>query len=92
MEGAQSRLLTGSALLVGLTGLIRTSAPSRSPASLDAGAIVDRADRKRLRAPTRDWLLTFARSVLLAPGHIQVWHIDANSAFNSFTSTFQNPT
>ncbi len=92
---AQSWLLyelTGSALLVGLNGLIRTV--PFLVMSLYAGAIVDRVDRKRLLvwAQAGDLLLTAGLAALIASGHVQVWHIYANSVLSSFTGAFQNPT
>jgi MFS family permease len=83
--------LTGSALLVGLNGLIRT-APFLV-LSLYAGVLVDRMDRKRLLFWVQciDLLITLSLAILVATGLVQVWHIYANSVLASFTGAFQIP-
>jgi MFS transporter, DHA1 family, staphyloferrin A biosynthesis exporter len=91
---AQSWLLydlTGSALLVGLNGLIRTV--PFLVLSLYAGAMVDRLDRKKLLLWVQgiDLFITLGLGVLVASGHVQVWHIYLNSVLGSFTGAFQIP-
>src|SRR5207245_5147161 len=75
---AQSWLLyelTGSPLLVGLNGLIRT-APFLLM-SLYAGTIVDRTDRRRLLIGIECIMgvLTLMLGLLVLSGDVQVWHI-----------------
>jgi MFS family permease len=91
---AQSWLLyelTGSALLVGLNGLIRT-APFLV-LSLYAGVLVDRMDRKRLLlwVQSIDLLITLGLAILIATGMVEVWHIYANSVLASLVGAFQIP-
>jgi MFS family permease len=83
--------LTGSALLVGLNGLIRTV--PFLVLSLYAGVLVDRMDRKRLLlwVQSIDLLITLSLGILVATGAVQVWHIYANSVLASLTGAFQIP-
>jgi len=63
--------MTGSALLVGLNGLIRT-VPFLLM-SLYAGTVVDRVDRKRLLFWVQmiDLLITVSLAILIATGVVQ---------------------
>src|SRR5262245_49391954 len=66
--------LTGSALLVGLNGLVRTI-PFLGM-SLYAGTVVDRVDRRKLMAwvALAQLLITLGQAMLIGTNHIQVVH------------------
>ncbi len=83
--------LTGSALLVGLNGLLRT-VPFLAM-SLYAGSIVDRTDRRRLLLMVEcvQGVLTLLLGVLVAGGHVQVWHIYAFSIITALFGAFEIP-
>ncbi|MSQ29149.1 MAG: MFS transporter [Dehalococcoidia bacterium] len=81
--------LTGSALLIGLTGLAR--AVPHIILSLVGGVIADRVNRVRLIqiGQAANGLLTLGLALLTVSGHVQVWHLYAvtflNSAFTALT-------
>lgn len=84
--------LTGSAFLVGLTGVF-LSVPFITM-SFYAGTVVDRVDRKRLLI----WIefLSMANVVgvglLVWTGWIEVWHIYASNVFQALLGAFESPT
>jgi MFS family permease len=83
--------LTGSALLVGLNGLIRTL-PFLGM-SLYAGTVADRVDRRRLYLLAEIGMLTvcLGLAVLVATGNVHVWHIYAASVLNALVGAFEIP-
>jgi len=83
--------LTGSALLVGLNGLIRTL-PFLAM-SLYAGTVADRMDRRRLYLLAEIGMLTvcLALATLVATGNVHVWHIYAASVLNALVGAFEIP-
>src|SRR5579871_3218268 len=84
--------LTGSPLLVGLNGLIRTL-PFLAM-SLYAGTVVDRMDRRKLFFWVEVGMLavTLALGALIAAGMVQVWHIYLSSVIASLFGAFEIPT
>lgn len=81
--------LTGSALLLGLTGLAR--AAPHMVLSLVGGVIADRANRVRLiqAGQAANALAVFALAAVTLAGSVEVWHLYAvtflNSAFTAVT-------
>src|SRR5207253_4367292 len=62
-------------------------------ASLYAGTVVDRVDRRKVLIWTQvaNTLITVALATDIATGHVQVWHIYLASLLNSLTGAFQIP-
>ncbi len=83
--------LTGSALMVGLNGFIRT-VPFLAM-SLYAGSIADRTDRRRLLMVVEFVLFLFALALglLVLSGIVQVWHIYLFSALTALIGAFEIP-
>ncbi|RJQ12811.1 MAG: MFS transporter [Dehalococcoidia bacterium] len=85
----QVYVLTGSALLLGLTGLAR--AGPHVILSMVGGVLADRLDRVRLiqAGQVGNALLVVALAYLTFTGEVQVWHLYAvtflNSAFSALT-------
>ena len=85
----QVYVLTGSALLIGLTGLAR--AVPHIVLSLVGGVIADRVNRVRLiqAGQAANGLLALALALLTMTGTVEVWHLYAvtflNSAFTALT-------
>jgi MFS family permease len=83
--------LTGSALLVGVNGLVRTL-PFLGM-SLYAGTVVDRVDRRKLYfwAECAQLLIVLGLASLIATGLVQIWHIYLVSVLNSLVGAFEGP-
>jgi hypothetical protein len=83
--------LTGSALLVGLNGLLRTI-PFLAM-SLYAGSFVDRTDQRRLLIAVECalGLLTLLLGLLVLSGQVQVWHIYTFSVATALFGAFEIP-
>jgi len=83
--------LTGSALLVGLNGFIRTV--PFLVMSLYAGTIADRVDRRKLLLLIECALcaLTFALGIIVLSGNIRVWHIYTYSVVTALFGAFEIP-
>ena len=83
--------LTGSAFLLGLTGLFRTL-PFLA-VSLYAGTLLDRVERKRVLfwSEAASMGLVVFLGVLIAGGWIEVWHIYATSLLLGAVSAFEGP-
>ena len=82
---------TGSATQLGLAMLAATL-PGLLFSPI-AGALVDRWDRRwaMLISDTGAGLSTLAIWLLLSNGRLEIWHIYAANAVNSFLGTFQRP-
>jgi len=83
--------LTGSALHIGLNGVIRTV--PFLVMSLYAGSIVDRTDRRKLLLTVECILgtLILALSLLVVSGAVQVWHIYSFSFVTAVFAAFEIP-
>ncbi len=83
--------MTGSPLLVGLTGLAR--AIPVIGLSLIGGIIADRVDRRRviMLGQTVSSLLALALAVLTVTGLIQVWHIYATTLLSGLVMALATP-
>ena len=86
----QAYELTGSALLLGLTGVAR--AVPHIILSMAGGVIADRTNRVRLiqSGQVANAILVLALGVLTISGHVQLWHVYAVTVLNSaFTAVTQ---
>ncbi|HEY3118812.1 MAG TPA: MFS transporter, partial [Chloroflexota bacterium] len=83
--------LTGSAFMVGLNGLAQ-SIPFIA-LSLYAGTVVDRVDRRRLLQLVcwGQLALSLILGILIATGHVQIWHIYLTSALHGLIGAFESP-
>ena len=83
--------LTGSALLLGLTGLAR--AIPHVVLSLVGGVIADRLNRKRLiqAGQVVNGLLVLALAALTISGTVELWHLYAVTALNAAFSAATQP-
>lgn len=83
--------LTGSPFLVGLSGVF-LSVPFVLM-SLYAGALVDRADRRKLLIAVEAANISIALliTVLVATSWIQVWHLYAGNVLSALVGAFENP-
>lgn len=84
--------LTGSAFLVGLSGVF-LSVPFVLM-SFYAGTVVDRVDRKKLLVwiELLNLLINVGVGLLIWTGSIQVWHIYASNIGHALIGAFENPT
>jgi MFS family permease len=83
--------LTGSAILIGLNGLLRTV--PFLVMSLYAGSIVDRTDRRKLLMGVEVvlCLMTLVLGLLVLTGAVEVWHIYAFSVSSAIFGAFEIP-
>ena len=86
----QAYELTGSAFLIGLTGVAR--AVPHIVLSMAGGVVADRIHRVRLiqSGQIANAVLVFALGAVTITGHVQLWHIFAATVLNSaFTAVTQ---
>lgn len=83
--------LTGSPLLVGLTGL--SNAVPGIAFSFLGGALADRMDRRRLLlyAQVAQGLVYLGLGIVVAMGWVEVWHAMAFAFFAGFSRAFDEP-
>ena len=83
--------LTGSALLVGLSGLFQ-SVPFIA-LSFYAGTLIDRVDRRRLLiwVELANALVTFGLAILIATGRVQLWHLYLLGSLHGLIGAFESP-
>jgi MFS family permease len=84
-------VLTGSAILLGLTGLAR--AVPQIVLSLVGGVVADRVDRVRLLQITQvgNAVLIFVLAALTFTGTVEVWHVYAVTFFNGALQALSGP-
>jgi MFS family permease len=84
--------LTGSPLLVGMNGLIRT-VPFLLM-SLYAGTLVDRLDRRKilLTLNVLNFFVNIGLTLLIFSGLVEVWHVYAVSLITAILGAFDIPT
>ena len=87
----QVYLITGSALLIGLTGLAR--AVPHIALSLVGGVIADRVNRVRLiqAGQLANGLLMLALAALTLLGRVEVWHLYLVTALNAAFTALTQP-